>query len=112
MIGELELFATRLAAEWRDDRQTDDCPAERWLARFLLPFPLPEPDTCADGLSRLPWAPAPIRWYDNDQEVLGFRDGRQCYAIPWRDIDAFLRRFNTCEDDEATVWEQAMPLAG
>ena len=112
MTTDVEAFAARLAAEWYADPHSGSCPVARWLAQFGDALPRTEPDTCADGVSRMPCGDPPIRWYDDGERLSGFWVGRRCYQIPWRDIELFLHRFITCEDDELPPEPDVLPLAG
>lgn len=112
MTNDVESFAARLAAAWEEGGPPHCNPVGNWLHQFLLAIPFPEPDTCADGLSRLGHDPWPVRWYDDGDRVLGFMEGCPGYAIPWREIDAFMARMDTCQDDESPQWSRQLPLAG
>lgn len=112
MTHDLDAFAARLSAAWQDDASPEPGLVEQWLGRFLLEVPPREPDTCADGLSSLAHGDWQIRWYDIDDRVLGFWGDRKGYSIPWREIDAFTRRLETCDDNETPPWRRQLPLAG
>src|SRR5262245_49099676 len=64
------------------DRATD---FDSWLGAFWTIACPPEPDTCPDAVSLLDgFGTRAIRWYDQDDEVLGYLPGlaSRCYRVP------------------------------